>query len=136
MEERVGEPASRTGRAGTVFVLLAVPVLMACSTGDSKKTFDEAMARAAVTAEVTDTRDTRKYAPAELAIANEKLVAARQAAQSGDQREADRMLAEALVNIELAKAKTAAGRVKAEAAELGDGRPERDSSNVQRSSRR
>lgn len=90
-----------------------------CASDEPPRSTREMLAHAAVAVDVATTRDMREHAAPELAIAGEKLAAARQAARTGDVLEADRLIAETLVNIELAKAKTEAARVAAELARQG-----------------
>ena len=61
-----------------------------------------------------------RYAAAELAIAEERLVRARNAARVEEFEAADRLISESLVNVQLATAKAEAARIRAELDRLNE----------------
>jgi formate-dependent phosphoribosylglycinamide formyltransferase (GAR transformylase) len=78
--------------------------------GADRRNFEAAMSRASTALAVASTEEARSHAGSELVIAQEKLAAARQTASGGDYAAADRLIAESLVNIQLAAAKVDAAR--------------------------
>lgn len=82
--------------------------------GTERHNIETAISRASRAIAVANTEEAGRYAASELAIAQEKLDAARQAARAQEYVAADRLISESLVNIQLATAKADAARVQAE----------------------
>ena len=96
-------------------VLIAMLPFGGCaSDGADQRYVGTAMTRASTAIAVASTEDVSRFAAAELAIAREKLAAARQSARAGNYAAADRLVSESLVNVQLATAKADAARVRAE----------------------
>jgi DNA mismatch repair ATPase MutS len=70
------------------------------------------LSRTATAVDVAKSQETKRYASNELAAAEERLMRARGAAQAKEYELADRLIAETLVNINLASAKAAAARAR------------------------
>jgi hypothetical protein len=90
--------------------------LGACAwgSGDEERATGTRLSRVATAIEIADTAEMERLAPSELAIAREKLAAARDAAGAEAFADADRLISEALVNVQLATAKADAARRRAE----------------------
>ncbi|MPY68690.1 MAG: DUF4398 domain-containing protein [Alphaproteobacteria bacterium] len=86
----------------------------AWGSGDEERATGARLARAATAIEIADTAEMQRLAASELAIAREKLAAARHAAGAEAFADADRLISEALVNVHLATAKADAARRQAE----------------------
>ena len=78
------------------------------------------LGRASTALDVAKTDETKRYAAAELAIAEERLVRARNAARVEEFEAADRLISESLVNVQLATAKAEAARIRAELDRLNE----------------
>jgi hypothetical protein len=90
--------------------------LGACAWGNGEKerATGASLSRTATAIEIANTAEMERYAASELAIAREKLAAARDAAGAEAYANADRLISEALVNVQLATAKADAARRRAE----------------------
>lgn len=108
---------TRHSRRSTPAVLVSGFILLTgCAwwDGNDQQNFETAISRVSTTLVVASTEETSRHAALELAIARDKLAAARQTASAGDYEAADRLLSESLVNIQLAAAKADAARVQEE----------------------
>jgi len=107
----------RPGRRPALAAMAAVVLgLGACAwgSGDKERATGASLARTATAIEIANTAEMERYAASELAIAREKLAAARDAAGAEAYAEADRLISEALVNVHLATARADAARRRAE----------------------
>lgn len=96
-------------------------ILGGCSTNERGKALNESLARASLSIDVARATPAQTYAAGELAIAEEKLLAAREAAGRSEYDLSERLLAEAMINLELARAKGAAGAARSRAGETPGG---------------
>lgn len=90
--------------------LAAAALATACASGGDRPT--EELVRARTLVEQAESGGAQQYAAADLERARSKLLAAEDAAESGDQEEARRLAEQAMVDAEYAAAETA--RVKSE----------------------
>jgi hypothetical protein len=97
---------------------LALLTVAGCHTAREAGETAGKLGRASTALDVAKTDDTRRFAAAELAIAEEKLAQARNAAREEEFDAADRLISESLVNVQLATTKAEAARIRAEAERL------------------
>lgn len=116
-KERAGAAAARPWPAA---LLLAVLAVAGCHTARQAAETAGMLGRASTALDVAKTDETKRYAAAELAIAEEKLVRARNAARVEEFEAADRLISESLVNVQLATAKAEAARIRAELDRLNE----------------
>lgn len=117
-KESAGAAAARPWPAAAL--LLAVLAVAGCDTARQAAETAGMLGRASTALDVAKTDETRRYAAAELAIAEEKLVRARNAARVEEFEAADRLISESLVNVQLATAKAEAARIRAELDRLNE----------------
>ena len=101
-------------RRMALLTVAAPLVTAACASDGPSRELEQMIAHASTAIQVSATSDAKRHAAAELALAEEKLAAARRAGNAGEEKEANRLLAEALVNLELARAKAESERVRSE----------------------
>jgi hypothetical protein len=95
-------------------LFLAVLAVGGCGTARQAGDTAGMLGRASTALDVAKTAETKRYAAAELAIAEEKLAQARNAAREEEYKAADRLISESLVNVQLATSKAEAARIQAE----------------------
>lgn len=95
-------------------LVLAVLAVNGCSTAREAREIEGSLGRVSTAVDVANTAETKRYAAAELTIANEKLVQARNAARAEEYELADRLISESLVNVHLATTKAEALRIRAQ----------------------
>ena len=95
-------------------LFLAVLAVGGCHTARQASETAGMLGRASTALDVAKTAETKRYAAAELAIAEEKLAQARNAAREEEYEAADRLISESLVNVQLATSKAEAARIRAE----------------------
>lgn len=93
-------------------MLAGLFILSGCGSDAQERAVLQSLNQTRLAIDVARSSDAKGYAAAELAIATEKLQAADAASQREEYAEAERLLAEAMVNIELAQAKASAARAK------------------------
>lgn len=93
-------------------LVLAVLAANGCDTAMEAREIEGTLGRASTAVDVANTAETKHYAAAELAIANEKLAQARNAARAEEYELADRLISESLVNVQLAATKAEALRIR------------------------
>jgi hypothetical protein len=93
-------------------LLIAVLALSGCGGKKEARGMAGMLSRTATAVDVAKSQETKRYASNELAAAEERLMRARGAAQAKEYELADRLIAETLVNINLASAKAAAARAR------------------------
>ncbi len=98
---------------GLAIALGLLLALAACGSDERAQQIAQSLTRAQLAIDVTKSSDAQHYARDEVLAAEGKLAESRAASQHGDYTKADRLLAEALVNIDLARAKVDDGRAKA-----------------------
>lgn len=106
--------ARARGWPAAPFVAALVLILAACHTDRQAAETAGMLGRAATALDVARTEETKRYAAAELAIAEEKLAQARNAARQEEFDTAERLVSESLVNVHLATSKAEAARIRAE----------------------
>lgn len=103
-------------RLQSIAVIAALNIaiaLGACGSDKRAPIIRESISRAKLAVDVAKSSDTRRHAAAELALAEDKIVASGRAVERKEYEEADRLLAEAVINLELARAKSSAAEAKA-----------------------
>lgn len=101
MTKRI-RPVRDASLAVVLGILLAT---VGCSSDKRAHDAAQSLARARLAIEVTKSSDATHYAQGELAVAGEKLAEAREASAQGNYKKAHWLISEALVNVDLARAK-------------------------------
>lgn len=117
-------------RPALAVLFLALLAAGGCHTAREAREIEGTLRRASTSVDIANTEETKRYAAAELAIADEKLAQARNAARAKEYELADRLVSESLVNVHLATTKAEAARIRAEVERMqapragapGDGR--------------
>jgi hypothetical protein len=103
-------------------VVLSAGLLSACGSDREAREVDRMLSRVTIAVDVAKSQEVKRYAASELGVAEEKLARAQRAARQKEYEEADRLISESLVNLNLATAKADAARVRGEVDRLKEKR--------------